>query len=425
LYVTNFGPNQLWQNNGDGTFSDVTQKYGADEQRWSHSAAFIDIDADDYLDLFIVNYVDFRIAGRKECPDATGTLDYCGPLTHRPEPDRLLHNQGGQGFDDITGAAGIRVPGSGLGISSADFNADGRLDIYVANDAMPNRLWLNQGDRHFVDDALMRGTAVNSQGRAEASMGVDAGDFDQDGDFDLFMTHLREETNTLYINDGIGFFSDKTISAGLAASSMGLTGFGSGWLDIDRDGRLDLLVVNGSVRKVQGQVQTGSLFPYGQRNQFFRNTGSRFEPYGRDLDALSQPYVSRGASIGDVDNDGDPDVVITNNAGPVQLLINNSDERGHWLGVRVVGAGGRDMLGTRVVLHKSNGMSLLRHAHTDGSYLSANDPRVLFGLGADPRVLHLDVHWPGGRSERFDISETDVYLTLRQGDGVEIPSDGA
>ena len=416
LYLTQFGSNQLWRNNGDGTFSDVTASSGTDERRWSHSASFFDYDQDGWLDLFVVNYVDFRIASHRECPDATGAPDYCGPLAYRPEPDSLFRNRGDGTFARATVPAGVGKPGNGLGVVTADFDGDGRTDIYVANDAMPNHMWMKRSDGRFRDEALLRGTAVNSQGRAEASMGVDAGDADGDGNTDLFMTHLREETNTLYLNDGRGFFFERTASAGLSAVSMGATGFGTAFLDYDNDGWLDLVVVNGAVRAVQALVQQGHPFPYGQHNQLFRNTGGKFtEVTGQS--GFSHLEVSRGVAVGDLDNDGDPDLLVTNACGPARVYLNRVGSGSHWLGLRLTGAGGRDMVGARVALVHADGGTLWRRARADASYLSASDPRILFGLGAATTSGTIRVRWPSGRVEEWHDLGVDRYVTLAEGDG--------
>ena len=419
LYLTHFGANQLWRNEGDGRFVDVSAESGIGDPRWSHSATFFDYDRDGWLDLFVVNYVDFSLGNRKACPDATGALDYCGPLAHPPQADRLYHNLGNGRFEDVSAKAGLRSPASGLGVSAVDVNADGWQDLYVANDAMPNQLWINQGDGRFVDEALVRGAAVNSQGQPEASMGIDGGDIDGDGDADLFMTHLREETNTLFLNDGSGSFSDKSIQTGLAAPSRGLTGFGSLMLDYDLDGWLDIAVVNGAVRAVQSESQRTTDFPYGQANQLFRNQGDgRFVDVSELAPALSAEESSRGLAVGDLDNDGDPDLVIANDHGPTQLLLNTQQDR-HWLGLRLIGREGRDVPGAAAVLTLPDGRALSRRVRIDGSYLSSSDPRLLFGLGAATAGQSVTVTWPDGIDERWENLAVDRYHTLRRGDSTQ------
>ncbi len=257
IYLTNFGPNVLFRNNGDGTFSDVTRASGTEEARWSTGAAFLDYDRDDDLDLFVLNYIDFTVAGNKTCYDSIGGPDYCNPNLYRPLPDRLFRNDGGGKFSDVTVSSGVgQLLGPGLGVVADDFNSDGWVDVYVANDGAANHLWLNQGDGTFIEDALMAGSAYNVNGAPEGSMGLAAGDFDGDGDPDLFMTHLTGETNTLYVNDGRGNFHDETGSRGLGATSLAPTGFGTEWFDYDNDGDLDVVVtnVNGPVRLLRNRI---------------------------------------------------------------------------------------------------------------------------------------------------------------------------
>ncbi len=457
LYVTNFGPNQLLRNNGprddgprddrpradgagdDGwiSFTDVTEEAGVGDGRWSVPAAFFDYDRDGHLDLFVGNYIAADLVKRTICRDFTGALDYCGPGAFRPEPDRLFHNRGDGTFEDVTAAAGITSGfGGALGVVTADFNGDHRPDIYVANDAKPNNLWLNRGDGTFVDEALLAGCSVNAAGKAEASMGVDAGDFDGDGDLDLFMAHLTSETNTLFLNDGQGVFDDSTVDTGLGPASRLFTSFGTAWIDYDNDGWLDLITVSGAVKKIEDLARRGDPFPVHQTNQLFHNLGStaggivRFEEVtdgaGRVFE-LSE--VSRGAVVGDVDNDGDVDVMVVNNSGPVRLLINQVGDRRHWLGLRLLGADGRrDMLGARVVVHRSGLPNLVRRVRTEGSFASASDPRVLFGLGdvslaplqGDAAIDKVHVEWPDGSAEQWTELPIDRYSTLRQGTGQPI-----
>ena len=414
LYLSNFGRNQLWRNNGDGTFDEVSEESGTDDARWSHSAVFVDIDRDGWLDLLVVNYVDFRLGNRKACPDATGALDYCGPFAHAPVPDRLYRNLGNGRFEDISAKSGLRQPGSGLGVVSGDFNQDGWPDLYVANDAMPNHLWINQGDGHFLEDALMLGTAVNSEGQPEASMGVVAGDVDGDGDEDLFVTHLREETNTLYINDGNGEFREKSIASGLAAASRGFTGFGVALLDYDLDGWLDLIVVNGAVRAMQSESQRRRAFPYGQPNQLFRNEDGRYVEKSDQVPALMFEESSRGLAAGDIDNDGDPDFIISNANGPARLLLNTSRDA-DWLGLRLIGNSGRDAIGATATLRLAGGRSMFRRVRVAGSYLSAGDPRLLFGLGGNTAITDLEVVWPDGSCEHWSGLAVNRYHRLVQG----------
>ena len=423
LYVTHLGPNRLWRNDGDGSFTDVTAASGTDDRRWSTAASFFDYDRDGRLDLYVVNYVDFAPERNKECYAASSALDYCGPLSYSPYPDRLFRNRGDGTFEDVSTAARIAaVSGPGLGVVAADFDRDGRPDLYVANDDTANFLWRNQGDGTFADEALLAGVAFNQAGEAEASMGVDAGDFDGDGDDDLFMTHIDDETNTLYRNDGHGIFEDRTAASGLGPPSRGMTGFGAAWFDADNDGRLDLLTVNGHVRIDPLQAAAGEPDPLLQSDQFFRNAGGgRFE----EASAAAGPHfaeraVGRGAAFGDVDNDGDTDVLVTRNNGPVRLLLNQAGQDRRWVGLRLLTApGGRDAYGARVALRLADGRTLWRRARADGSYLVSNDPRVLAGLGTDGEVTAVTVHWPDGAIESWPGAAAPAgrYTVLVRGTG--------
>ncbi len=438
LYVTNFGANQLWRNRGDGTFDDVTSETGAGDGRWSTSAAFLDFDRDGFLDLYVTNYVDYDLGDRRRCASESGRRDYCGPQNYRGEPDRLLRNLGDGTFEDVSGPAGILAEyGAGLGVVTADFDRDGWIDVYVANDLMPNVLWINRGDGTFVNEALLAGSAVNMEGSAEASMGVDAGDFDNDGDPDLFVTHLEGETNTLYLNDGAGVFEDYSLPTGLGAASLAYTGFGTAMLDYDNDGWLDLVAANGAVHVIEAQARAGDSYPFDQPNQLYRNAGPRNAgPRGRggsggigfdDVtaaagEAFATSEVSRGTAVGDVDNDGDADLLIVNNQGPARLLQNQVGNRRHWLGLRLLGAGGRrDQLGARVEVELAAGRVLHRRARADASYCSANDPRVLVGLGEAEAVESVRVWWPDGNVEEFEEVAVDAYRTLQQGSGKAVP----
>jgi hypothetical protein len=426
LYVTALGANQLWHNDGRNalgrvTFTNVTAKAGADDPRWSVPAAFVDYDRDGWLDLYVGNYLKFSFDTHKPCRTPAGAPDYCGPVAADAVPDRLLRNRRDGTFEDVTAKAGIAAAdGPALGVSTADFNGDGWLDVYVANDETPNQLWINQRNGTFKDEALLAGAAVSGEGRPQASMGVDAGDYDGDGDDDLVMDNLTGEGNTLYRNDGAGLFEDVSLPSGVQTPSWKLTGFGAAWLDYDNDSRLDLLVVNGAVKKIEEQARTGDPLPLKQEKQLFHNLGNgRFEEVGKRSGAvLTIPEVSRGAAFGDLDDDGDTDVVVSNNNGPARVLINQAGSRRPWLGLRLVtGSAGRDALGARVELRRPGKPALWRRVRSDGSYASANDPRVLFGLGDSPQIEKVVVRWPSGRVEEWKDVPAGTYTTLREGGG--------
>lgn len=420
LYLTNFGPNQMWRNNGNGTFTDVTKQSGTDgEPGFGVSSSFFDYDRDGWLDLYVGNNVVYTLKNRTRCPNVTGGRDYCPPQIYGGQPDRLYRNQGNGKFVDVSAKAlrGAKF-GPALGVATADYNGDGWIDIYVANDGEENLLWVNQRDGTFTETALLAGAALTAEGKAEASMGVDAGDFDNDGDEDLFMTELTGEGSNLYVNDGSGRFQDLSAPSGLGPASRPYTGWGTAWIDFDNDGWLDLLSVNGTVVVVEGRMN--EPFPYDQRKLLFRNLrNGRFEDVTSRAGAVFALSESgRGAAFGDVDNDGDVDVLVGNDTGRVRLLINNTGNRHHWLGMRLEGKQApRDMVGARVTVIRSDGSKLWRRARSDGSYASANDPRVLVGLGASTEKPRVQVRWPSGNTEEWSDVAIDRWTTLKEGSG--------
>ena len=417
LFVTAFGATTLLHNNGDSTFTDATMKAGVRDTSWTTSAAFLDYDRDGFLDLFVARYVDFTPGANKQCNDPVGARDYCGPRAYRPVPGRLFRNDGRGRFVDVTERAGItKAYGAGLGVAVGDYNGDGWLDLYVANDATPNQLWINNRDGTFRDEGLLSGSALSANGSPEGSMGIASGDFDLDGDEDLFVTNIVGETSVLYVNDGRGNFEDARARSGLAALTAAFTGFGTDWIDYDNDGWPDLFVANGAVNIVE--AQRGQPSPYRMRNQLFHNLeGRRFE----DASALGGPVfaraeISRGAAFGDIDNDGDVDIVFTNNNGPVRLLINQTSRQQHWLQVRLdQRPGNRFGIGGWVGVERTGRPTLWRRVRTDGSYLSASDVRAHFGLGAAAAVTAIVVQWPDGQRERWTDVAADRVVTLQRG----------
>jgi enediyne biosynthesis protein E4 len=426
LYLTSLGPNQLFRNNCTGTFTDVSKQSRTDDPSWTVSASFLDYDRDGWLDLFAGNYLSWRVESSTPCFTASGRRDYCSPNVYQPQPSRLLHNNRDGTFADVTMSSGIaREFGPALGVATADFNGDGWIDIYVANDGQPNQLWINERDGRFRNTGLLSGTALSAHGKAKAGMGVDAGDFDNDGDEDIFVTNLTGEGNDLYVNDGSGLFEERSAQSGLGPMSRGYTGFGTAWFDIDNDGWLDTITVNGAVQTIEALRHTNDPFPLHQRKLLFRNPGPvspgtmRFEDVSaRGGAAFELSEVGRGAAFGDIDNDGDTDVLAANNNGQPRLLINNVGSRDHWIGLRLVGRQtSRDMLGARVAVVRQDGSTLWRRARSDGSYASASDPRVLAGLGGSTSVSRVRVVWPGGATEEWNAPAIDRYTTLREGDG--------
>jgi enediyne biosynthesis protein E4 len=417
LYVTNFGRNQMLRNNRDGTFTDISTRSGTNHDGFSVSAAFVDYDRDGWLDLYVGNYVVYQIANDQRCSNLAGVRTYCPPQVYRAQPDRLYRNRGDGTFADMTAQALVGPDfGRALGVATADFDGDGWIDIYVANDGTENILWTNQRNGTFRNTALLAGVALTAEGQAEASMGVDAGDFDNDGDEDLFMTELNGEGSNLYVNAGNGFFDDRGARSAVGPLSLQYTGFGAAWIDFDNDGWLDLLSVNGRIQAAEGD--TRGPFPLEQPPLLFRSLGNgRFEDVSAAAGpAFRMPHVGRGAAFGDIDNDGDQDVVIGNDAGPTRLLINNVGNRNHWVGLRLVGQRtSRDMVGARVELTRNDGSVLARRARSDGSYASANDPRVLVGLGTTGGPSRVRVRWPNGQMDEWSDVPADRWTTLVEG----------
>ena len=422
IYLTRFGPNVMLRNRGDGTFEDVTAHSGAGNEAWGVPASFFDYDRDGWLDLFVGNYLNYTLAGHTQCYDRAGAPDYCAPETSRPHPDVLYRNRGDGTFEDVTAAAGLAGAfGPALGAAAADFDGDGWTDIFVANDQRENQLWMNRGDGTFANRALAAGAALGAGGNAKADMGVDAGDFDNDGDEDLFITELSGQGSTLYVNDGAGLFRERSAAFGIRAPSLPYTGFGTAWIDIDNDGWLDIVAVNGAVVLNFETFGPDNPFALDQRNQVFRNLGgARFEAAtDRAGPVFDLSEVSRGAAFGDIDNDGDTDVLVANAAGPVRLLLNQVGNRRRWIGLRLVGGDPpRDRVGAVVEVIRSDGATLRRRARSDASFASANDPRVLVGLGESADVSHVRVSWPDGSVEEWPAPAAGRYTTLTEGGGV-------
>jgi len=423
VFLANYGANQLYLNLGDGRFMDITEESGITGDVWSVSASFADVNGDGLVDLYVGNYLDFTLSSHRDCRDVANRETYCAPDNYEPVADVLYINLGKGRFDDRSLAAGIgKVKGPALGVIVRDFDGDSDQDIYVANDGAANRLWVNRGrDKgsvRFEDGAALGFVAFNGNGAPEAGMGIAAADYDNDCDLDLFVTHLTTETNTLYINRG-DWFSDGTNGAGLAASSGPFTGFGTGWVDFDLDGDLDIFSANGAVYPVPELRDKGVRYPLALRNQLWLNTGQGRYLERRDS-VLDVAEVSRGAAFADLDNDGDVDVVVANSNGPARLYRNDM-ARGAWLGIRLAG-GSRTHHGARAELVGRTCHA--RFVGTDGSYASASDARMTFGVGRQPCPAgsrcpdSVKVTWPDGGSERFDSLRPNRYHTLVRGRGV-------
>jgi hypothetical protein len=421
VYATNYGADVLYRNNGDGTFANVTRAAGIDNRNWACSAIFFDYDRDGFLDLYVTNYLAYD--STVVCTDRAGRPDYCGPTGFAAVPDKLYHNNGNGTFTDVSLASNIATVASyGLGVVSAEFNDDGYPDVFVANDREPNFLWINQKNGTFTDEALPRGAAVNALGLPAANMGVAVGDIDNDEDLDLFITHLREEGSVFYRNIGGGMFQDDSSPARLAGISLPYTGFGTGFFDYDHDGDLDLAVVNGRVTR--GPLLKNTESPdywdhYAEPDFLFENEGSgKFrEASAQAASFCGQIENSRGLAFGDVDNDGDLDLLVTNEGGRARVYRNDVPNKGHWLIVRALDpALKRDAFGAKIFVETA-GARLLRCVAPGYSYLNSNDPRVHFGLGAAAAVKSILVEWPDGAVEMFPGVVGDQIITLQKGLG--------
>jgi len=426
VYLTNYGPDRLYRNRGDGTFVDVSRAAGVGDDGWGCSAAFVDYDRDGWLDLYVTRYVAFD--PDKKCFEQAGRRDYCGPKEYPPVPDLLLHNEGDGTFRDVSTESGIAsVTAAGLGVVAEDLNCDGWPDLYVANDAYANHLWINQRDGTFTDEALVRGAAFNLNGQAEAGMGVLAADLDVDGHIDLYVTHLGQETNTLYRKaGGSGGFLDATGVSGLGPSSMALTGFGTAALDAEHDGDLDLIVANGRVfrgRVLPGGTMTDPWDEYAEPNLFYINEGAgRFvNGSGASGPLCDVAAITRGVAVGDVDGDGDLDVLVSNIQGPARLYRNDAANSGRWLRVRATDPRlNRDAIGARIEISGPHG-PMVRTISNSSSYLSAGPAEAHFGLGDETEIRSIEVRWPDGVSEHFPGFMTNQVIELTGGDGAPMP----
>ena len=430
LYVSKYGSDRLFLNH-EGKFEDITAAAGIDNPRWGTSACFVDYDRDGWLDLFVANYVDYYPSQR--FIPASGVEDYSGPNLFQPVPAKLFRNLTGAGADkkprfrDVSLETGIDAkPGPGLGVLPADFNGDGWIDLYAANDAKASFLWISRGGKSFVEEAVQVGVAYNAAGAPQAGMGVTLGDIDGDGRPDLFKTHIDGEYSTLYLQVAPGIFEDRTAAAGLVAPTIRTTGFGTALVDLDLDGDLDLVKVNGHVRRPQGAAPATDLAsfwqPYAQRNQIFLNDGdSIFATVASANDGfLAEPHVTRGLAVGDIDDDGDLDMVTSEVNGPARLFLNIAEQKGNWLLVRAIDPryGERDAYGATVSVAAGK-QRWSRDVNPAFSYLSSSDPRVHFGLGKEEKFDQIEVKWPDGAKETFKGGAANALLTLRRGEGVQ------
>ncbi|MEW6755584.1 MAG: CRTAC1 family protein, partial [Candidatus Latescibacterota bacterium] len=435
LYVTNYGPNVLYHNERDGTFTDVTAAVGVGDPGWGVGCAFLDYDKDGDLDLYAANYLEYELADadRPLRPylargmAAPTLVGYPHPDNFRGQSGVLYRNEGNGAFTDVTRQAGLwRPDGKGMGMTCGDYDNDGDVDLFVANDQTENYLFQNDGDGTFAEVGLMAGVAYDRDGRTQSGMGADFGDYDNDGDLDLFMTDYQAESSALYENEGNGFFTDRAFAAGLAIPSLPWVKWGTFFLDWDNDGDRDLFAANGHV--LDNAEAFDSSTSYHQPNQLFANLGPDAAGTWRFGDvsaaagaALQDRQPSRGAAWGDYDNDGDPDIAVQNSNLPAVLLRNDGGNASHWLTVRLVGRrSNRDGVGARVRVSAGD-LVQVAQCRAGSSYLSHCDTRLHFGLGARTRVDSLEVRWPAGTVDRLRDVPADRFLTVEEGVGAAPP----
>ena len=417
LYITGVGTNKLYRNNGSGGFTDVTAKAGAGGAgRWSTSCAFADIDNDGDVDLFVANYVDFTPDNNKVCTGGGNIRTYCHPNVYHSLPDILYRNNGDGTFTDITKESGVyRTDGNGLGVVFGDYDNDGWIDIYVANDSVPNFLFHNKGKGVFEEVGFRAGVALGGEGRPLAGMGTDMGDIDGDGLLDIIVTNLDRETHSLYRNTGKGLFANITFESGVGQATLPFVGFGAVFVDYDNDSDLDLAIANGDI------IDNVALFrdntTYEQRNLLMRNDGSgKFRDVGLNSGpGFALKKVSRALAVGDVDNDGDLDLLVANNGQTADLLRNDGGNRDNSILIRTIGTkSNRDGIGARLRL-SVGGKTLLRYVKAGSSYLAQSDMRVHFGLGAAKTANRLEVQWPSGTTDVFESIDANQILTITEG----------
>ena len=403
LYVANFGLGVLYQNSGDGTFIDVSMNSGVANSRWGTSCAFADVDNDSYLDLYITNYADYAVENDKKCY-VRGIWQYCGPRAYPPDTDTFYHNNGDGTFTDLTEESGfLNVPAChGLGVSFGDYDNDGDQDLYIANDQDPNFLFQNQGGGKFEETALLSGVSYSDMGKEEAGMGTIFGDYDNDGFLDLTVSNFQRETNTLYHNEGSGFFADVTTLAGIGEVTYSYLGWGIAFFDYDNDGYKDIFVANGHVLDNITEVDRSTTYP--QRNLLFRNLGDgTFEDVSNQSGiGLSLQKVSRAAAFGDYDNDGDLDILVTNWNQTADLLRNEYGNLNNWIQIDVVGTkSNKSGIGTRIKLIIGDSKQY-QEVQSGGSYLSFNDLRAHFGVGNAKKIDLIEIHWPSGHVDQYE-----------------------
>jgi hypothetical protein len=417
LYVTSFGPNALYRNRGDGTFVDVTRASGVGTPVWSAGCAFSDLDRDGDLDLFVANYVNADRARSPFCGNAKrGIRLYCHPLNFSPLPGTLYRNNGRGSFTDVSDKAGIAAHlGNGLGVVVTDYDADGWPDVVVANDSVANFLFRNSRDGRFVESALGAGVAVATDGQARAGMGIDAADYDGDGRPDIVITNLDFEMHSLFRGLRDGLFAHATVESGIGPATLPFVGFGAVFFDADHDGQLDLAIANGHIMDNAPQFRSGAV--YAQRKLLFRNSGRRFVEIGRSAGpGFALEKVGRGLAAGDIDNDGDLDLLVTNNGQSADLLRNDGGKANALL-VRAVTRIRRDAVGARIRV-VTGGKAQVRDIRAGSSYLGQNDLRQHFGLGDATMVERIEVTWPTGKVDIAAGVAANQIVTMQEGAGI-------
>ncbi len=420
LYVTNYGRNILYHNNGNGTFTDVTDKAGVAAPGWSTNAVWFDYDNDGKLDLFVSSFVYFNKSQNIYCTDeGKNRRYYCVPRFFKPSPSHLFHNNGDGTFTDVSRESGIAdYPGKSFGAVATDVNNDGLMDLFVANDTMPNFLFINKGNGKFEEAGLAAGVAFSDAGKPRSGMGVDAVDYDGDGWQDLFVANIDREFFSLYHNQKDLTFTDEP--GEIAPATQLLSGWGVKFFDYDNDGLPDLFLVNGHpddfIEMRQPRVT------YREPLLLFRNNGHAFQNVSAQSGAIfTKQFSGRGLAVGDFDNDGDLDVLVSNNGGPPVLLRNDGGNRNNWLGLQLVATKSNPAAAGAIITWVAGGVKHSRLKIAGGSYLSSNDPREVLGLGSAPKIDSVEIHWPSGKVDRLSNVRINTYLRVVEGVGIQSP----